>query len=53
MKLKMYISRTYLLIVHILNIDFFVDSKTIEIKKKLMNEIATDKKKRSYLFLNH
>ena len=53
MKLKMYISRTYLLIVHILNIDFFVDSKTLEIKNKLMNEIATYKKKRSYLFLNH
>ena len=53
MKLKMYISRTYLLIVHILNIDFFVDSKTLEIKKKLMNEIAIEKKKRSYLFLNH
>ena len=50
MKLKMYISRTYLLIVHILNIDFFVDSKTLEIKKKLMNEIATDKKKKILSF---
>ena len=50
MKLKMYISRAYLLIVHILNIDFFVDSKTLEIKKKLMNEIATDKKKKILSF---
>ena len=53
MKLKMYISRAYLLIVHILNIDFYIDSKTLEIKKKLLKEIAIDKKKKSYLILNH
>ena len=53
MKLKIYISRAYLLIVHILKIDFYIDSKTLEIKKKLLKEIAIDKKKKSYLFLNH
>ena len=35
MKLKMYISRTYLLIVHILNIDFFVDSKNFRDQEKI------------------
>ena len=50
MKLKMYISRAYLLIVHILNIDFFVDSKTLEIKKKLLKEITIDKKKKNLIF---
>ena len=45
MKLKIYISRAYLLIVHILKIDLYIDSKTFEIKKKLLKEIAIDKKK--------
>ena len=53
MKLKIYISRAYLLIVHILKIDFYIDSKTSEIKKKMLREIAIDKKKKSYLFVNH
>ena len=53
MKLKIYISRAYLLIVHILKIDFYIDSKTLEIKKKMLREIAIDKKKKSYLFINH
>ena len=53
MKLKMYISRTYLFIIHILKIDVVVDSKTSDIKKKILKEIATDKKKKYFLFLNH
>ena len=53
MKLKIYISRAYLFIVHILKIDFYIDSKTLEIKKKLLKEITIEKKKKSYLFLNH
>ena len=53
MKLKIYIFRVPLFILHVLKIGLVVDSKILEIKKKLMNEIATDKKKRSYLFLNH
>ena len=51
MKLKIYISRAYLLIVHILKIDFYIDSKTLEIKKKMLREIAIDKKKKNLIFL--
>tara|TARA_B100000900_G_scaffold390706_1_gene384658 strand:+ start:221 stop:1003 length:783 start_codon:yes stop_codon:yes gene_type:complete len=50
MKLKMYIFRIYLFIVHILKIDVVVDSKISEIKKKLLKEIATDKKKKILSF---
>ena len=50
MNLKIYISRVYLLIVHILKIDFYIDSKTLEIKKKLMKEIAIEKKKIIFSF---
>ena len=53
MKLKIYISRVYLFIVHILKINFYVDSKTLKIKKKLFKEIDIEKKKKSYLSLNH
>ena len=53
MKLKVYISRAYLFIVHILKIDFIVNSKTLQIKKKLLKEIAPEKKKKSHLFLSH
>ena len=50
MKLKIYISRAYLLIVHMLKIDFYVDSKTLEIKKKLLKEITIEKKKKIISF---
>ena len=53
MKLKIYISRTYLFIVHIIKIDFVINSKILQIKKKLLKEIAIEKKKKSHLFLNH
>ena len=46
MKLKIYFSRAYLFIVHILKIDFIVNSKVLQIKKKLLKEIAPDKKKK-------
>ncbi len=50
MKLKIYISRVYLFIVHILKINFYVDSKTLKIKKKLFKEIDIDKKKKILSF---
>ena len=50
MKLKIYISRAYLFIVHLLKIDFHIDSKTLEIKKKLLKEIAIHKKKKILSF---
>ena len=53
MKLKIYFSRAYLFIVHIIKIDFVVNSKILQIKKKLLKKIAPDKKKKSHLFLIH
>lgn len=46
MKLKIYFSRAYLFIVHIIKIDFVVNSKILQIKKKLLKKIAPDKKKK-------
>ena len=50
MNLKIYASRTFLFILHLQKINFFVDSKALEIKKNLFKEIAPDKKKLIFSF---
>ena len=50
MNLKIYASRTFLFILHLQKINFFVDSKALEIKKNLLKEIAPDKKKLIFSF---